>query len=55
MISIRDFDFPEDESTGPEERTLLEKLRACDDIVRGWDDPADFSGLKKVFDIAFAP
>ena len=50
-----DFDFPEGESLSPEERELLARIRACEDIVLDWDDPADFSWLKKAFDIAFAP
>ena len=57
MISLLDFDFPEDESESlsEEQRALLEKFRACDDIVHGWDDPADFSMWRKVFAEVFAP
>jgi hypothetical protein len=43
MISLNEFDLPDDESLSEEKRVVLEKLRACDDIVHGWDDPGDFS------------
>jgi hypothetical protein len=53
-LSLHEFGLPDGEALSPEERALLERLRACDDIVHGWDDPADFSWLKKPFSIAFA-
>jgi hypothetical protein len=37
MISLRDFDFPEGEFSSPA------------DIVRGWDDPNDFSWWQPAF------
>ena len=60
MISLRDFDFPEDESESSSEegRALVEKGCACDDIVHGWDDrgPGGFAAVwGKVFREALTP
>jgi hypothetical protein len=43
MISLRDFDFPEGESSSPE------------DIVHDWDDANDFSWWQPAFDVLAPP
>jgi len=55
MISLRDFDFPDEESLSQKERELLARIRVCDDIVHDWDDPNDFSLWQRAFDAVFAP
>ena len=55
MISLHEFGPSGNGSLSEEEHALLEKFRACEDIVHGWDDPADFSMWKKVFAEALAP
>jgi hypothetical protein len=57
MISLRDFDFPDDESLSAEDRHFLEKLYATEHIVHDWDDwsAAGFALWAPVFAAAFAP
>jgi hypothetical protein len=55
VISLNNFGRDDDGPLSEEERKVLEKLRDCEDIVHGWDDPADFSWWKPIFAKAFAP